>query len=77
MNNLMDMNLSKLQELVKDREAWYAAVHEVSELTELLNQLITRFNGCVTISRKTIFLFLDFGSSCSLEIPSSSLYKNN
>ena len=25
----MDMNLSKLQEIVKDREAWRAAVHEV------------------------------------------------
>ena len=23
----MDMNLSKLQEMVKDREAWRAAVH--------------------------------------------------
>ena len=23
----VDMNLSKLQETVKDREAWYAAVH--------------------------------------------------
>ena len=27
----MDMNLSKLQKTVKDREAWYAAVHEVTE----------------------------------------------
>ena len=25
--NSMDMNLSKLQEIVKDRKAWHAAVH--------------------------------------------------
>ena len=30
--NSTDMNLSKLQEIVKDREAWHAAVHGVSEL---------------------------------------------
>ena len=29
--NLMDMNLSKLQEIVKDREVWCAAVHGVSK----------------------------------------------
>ena len=27
-----DMNLSELQEIVKDREAWHAAVHRVTEL---------------------------------------------
>ena len=27
----MDMNLSKLQEMVKDREAWPAAFHEVAK----------------------------------------------
>ena len=27
----MDMGLSKLQEMVKDREAWHAVVHEVSK----------------------------------------------
>ena len=28
---LMDMSFSKLQEVVKDREAWYAAVRGVSK----------------------------------------------
>ena len=27
----MDMNMSKLQETVKDREAWHAVVHGVAE----------------------------------------------
>ena len=27
----MDMSLSKLREIVKDREAWYAAVHGVTK----------------------------------------------
>ena len=30
--DLMDMNLSKLQELVMDREAWHAVIHAKSQI---------------------------------------------
>ena len=40
----MDVNLSKLQEMVKDREAWHAAVHGVAKSRTRLRDFTFTFH---------------------------------
>ena len=54
-HQLKDMNLSKLQELVMDREAWHAAVHGVSKSrtrlsTELKDKSLLRITQYIPSS---------------------------
>ena len=44
--NLMDMSLSKLQETVKDREAWCAIVHRVAKNQTQPSDWTTNTNKC-------------------------------
>ena len=49
----VDLNLSKLWEIVKDREAWHAAVHGVTKIwTQLSDWTTPTFFQVIILSRK-------------------------
>ena len=52
------MNLSKLQQIVKDRAAWHAAVHGVTVRHELATVNNSRFYFLLFISRSVMSDYL-------------------
>ena len=64
----MDVNLSKLPEIVKDREAWHAAVHRVAKSRTQISDETTASGDKLSVSNHTIMGFcLSFKSELKLK----------
>ena len=57
----MDMNLSKLWEIVKDREAWRAAIHGVAKSQTQLRSPALQMDSILTVKIKTFYSIINIG----------------